>query len=125
MLVLEPEVVFLFPKVFKEIYYEGCDYHLGAGYIRAFLGEHGVSSHQHIDSGDRTIDDVARQVLALRPSIVGFSPDVTKTQATLGNASRILVKTCRVAALSVSRSRTAPPGRTSCAARLKSTKRSV
>lgn len=73
MLTIDPEVVFLFPKVFKEIYYEGCDYHLGAGYIRAFLGKHGVASHQYVDSGDRTIDDVARRVLAMRPSIVGFS----------------------------------------------------
>jgi hypothetical protein len=67
------DVVFLFPKVFKEIYYEGCDYYLGAGYIRAFLGRHGIATHQFIDSGDKTIGEVARDVLAHRPLIMGFS----------------------------------------------------
>ena len=118
---------------------DGYRYSAFCSHYRRWLVQQRTSMRQVHTAGEKMFVDYAGQ----RPSLVdpatgvlmpvelfvavlgASNPDVTKTQATLGSASRILVKTCRVASLSVSRSRKAPPGRTICAARLKSTKRSV
>src|SRR5471030_1687822 len=69
----KPRIVFVFPRVLKEIYYEGCDYHLGAAYIRAYLAEKGFASEQYIDSGSETPAEVAKRLVAKGSDVIGFS----------------------------------------------------
>lgn len=66
-------IMFVFPRVLKEVYYEGCDYHLGAGYIRAYLALHGIASTQYVDDGHLTVGETAAAIVAFQPQIVGFS----------------------------------------------------
>ena len=61
--------------------------------------------------------DYRQRLVANRNKVSNTNPNVTNIQATFANASRMRVKVCRVATLSLSRSRIRPPGRTSCAAR--------
>lgn len=67
------QLVFVFPRVLKELYYEGCDYHLGAAYIRAYLAERGIRTSQYLDNGSLSISATAVAIIAGRPLAVGFS----------------------------------------------------
>ncbi|MET4481594.1 radical SAM protein [Bradyrhizobium sp. F1.13.3] len=66
-------ITFVFPRVLKEIYYEGCDYHLGAGYIRAYLHQHGIVTKQYLDGGQLPVHAVAQAILSGMPEFIGFS----------------------------------------------------
>jgi radical SAM superfamily enzyme YgiQ (UPF0313 family) len=66
-------VTFVFPRVLKDIYYEGCDYHLGAGYIRAYLAQHNITTRQYTDAGEHSIGTVATNILKSSPDFIGFS----------------------------------------------------
>jgi len=47
--------------------------HLGVGYLRAALAESGIKSCQYLNPQPGTVSEVARDLLALRPGIIGFT----------------------------------------------------
>jgi radical SAM superfamily enzyme YgiQ (UPF0313 family) len=47
--------------------------HLGVGYLRAALAQSGIRSRQYLNSQPGTISEVARDLLALEPGIIGFT----------------------------------------------------
>ena len=47
--------------------------HLGAGYLRAALSESGIESCQYLNRHPGTVGKVARDLLALKPGIIGFT----------------------------------------------------
>ncbi len=69
-----PEAIFLFPG-FKDAAFLNfiLDYHLGAGYILAYLKERGVFATQFIHREPIGLSDLAEKVLKQNPKIVGFT----------------------------------------------------
>jgi radical SAM superfamily enzyme YgiQ (UPF0313 family) len=66
----EREIVFVFPpsprgQVFK--------YHLGIGYIQAYLSEHGISSVQYVPKRSLNVETIVKEVLAYSCPIIGFA----------------------------------------------------
>jgi len=65
------DIVFLFPPaqgnegVFKN--------HLGVAYLRAALAKEKILSRQYVNSRPGTIDEVTRDVLGMKPTVVGFT----------------------------------------------------
>ncbi len=47
--------------------------HLGVSYLRAALAQEGIGSVQYLNSRPGTVDEVARDVLDLKPRIAGFT----------------------------------------------------
>ena len=48
-------------------------YHLGAGYIRSWLQQHGIETAQFAASQKRTVPDIVAGILKYKPEIVGFT----------------------------------------------------
>jgi radical SAM superfamily enzyme YgiQ (UPF0313 family) len=53
--------------------YLGARYHLGAGYLRAYLEVHGIGSQQYLAQPTRSFDAIADDIAAGRPLFVGFT----------------------------------------------------
>jgi radical SAM superfamily enzyme YgiQ (UPF0313 family) len=64
---------FVFPSVLNGRIFDGFDYHLGTGYLRAYLAKHGVDSFQFLGRCDRPIRDIAAEILDLDAAMIGFS----------------------------------------------------
>jgi radical SAM superfamily enzyme YgiQ (UPF0313 family) len=71
--VTEPAFTFVFPSLLNGRLFEGFDYHLGTGYIRAYLAKRGVPTCQFIDAGEKSVTETVAHILATRPRMVGFS----------------------------------------------------
>jgi anaerobic magnesium-protoporphyrin IX monomethyl ester cyclase len=67
------QVVFVFPRVDNGTTFRGFDYHLGSGYVRAYLESIGVRTHQFVTGATFSLDQAAEAILQLRPELVGFS----------------------------------------------------
>ncbi len=65
------DVVFLFPPAEGNV--GVFNNHLGVAYLRAALAKGKISSRQYLNSRPGTVDNVARDVLNLRPAVVGFT----------------------------------------------------
>jgi len=65
------DYLFLYPSVTE--CFEGFDYHLGAAYVRAFLQERGVATMQFLHPGHVTLENIADQIAAHNPRIIGFT----------------------------------------------------
>ena len=48
-------------------------YHLGAGYIRSFLQQHSIETHQFVTSQEMTISDISEMIFTYKPETVGFT----------------------------------------------------
>jgi radical SAM protein with 4Fe4S-binding SPASM domain len=65
----KPEIIFLYP-----IYYNGhCLYHLGAGYIIAYLRQKGISAEQFVNTRPLRMTELARGILDKGAKILGFT----------------------------------------------------
>lgn len=64
------DFLFAFPTRLR-----GFDFHLGAGYGRAYLETQGVLTGQFLHAGNGSFDEVAELILESRPRIVGFTCD--------------------------------------------------
>jgi anaerobic magnesium-protoporphyrin IX monomethyl ester cyclase len=53
--------------------YMGARHHLGAAYIRAFLGQHGIRCEQYLAPPTRRLDDMADELAEHSPALVGFT----------------------------------------------------
>ena len=53
--------------------YLGARYHLGAAYIRAFLGRHGIRCQQYLAGPTRSLDAIADDLSDSSPAFVGFT----------------------------------------------------
>jgi radical SAM superfamily enzyme YgiQ (UPF0313 family) len=65
------DIVFVFPPANGRI--GSFINHLGVGYLRAALAESGIKSCQYLNPQPGTIGEVARDLLALKPGIIGFT----------------------------------------------------
>ena len=68
-----PAFVFVFPSVLNGRVLDGFDYHLGTGYLRAYLAAHDVESVQFLGDAKKPVADVAAEILSLEAALVGFS----------------------------------------------------
>jgi radical SAM superfamily enzyme YgiQ (UPF0313 family) len=68
-----PAFVFVFPSVLNGRVFDGFDYHLGTGYLRAYLAAHGVDSAQFLGDANKSVSDVVADILVLGGKMVGFS----------------------------------------------------
>lgn len=68
-----PAFVFVFPSVLNGRVFDGFDYHLGTGYLRAYLAAHGVDSAQFLGDANKPVSDVVADILAGGGDMVGFS----------------------------------------------------
>ena len=68
-----PAFVFVFPSVLNGRVFDGFDYHLGTGYLRAYLAAHEVESAQFLGDANKPVADVVADILALGGEMVGFS----------------------------------------------------
>lgn len=66
------EILTLFPYV-KSPSNLQFHYHLGAGYIHAFLGKKGISSKFYIQGTARSLEELAVDILNQHPRIIGFT----------------------------------------------------
>lgn len=66
-----PDVVFAFPSARGQRGSFGS--HLGVGYLRAALAESGLRSVQYLNPRPGTLAEVARDLVALRPGILGLT----------------------------------------------------
>jgi radical SAM protein with 4Fe4S-binding SPASM domain len=67
------ELLFIFPSLLNGRLFEGFDYHLGAGYIRAFLLARGIRTAQYVSGGNLTLAQHAQRILNYGPRMLGFS----------------------------------------------------
>jgi len=65
------DIVFAFPPAHGNL--GSFASHLGAGYLRAALAESGIKSCQYLTPRPGTIREVARDLLALKPGMIGFT----------------------------------------------------
>jgi anaerobic magnesium-protoporphyrin IX monomethyl ester cyclase len=65
------DVVFAFPPAHGNL--GSFASHLGVGYLRATLAESGITSRQYLNPRPGTVIEVARDLLALKPRIIGFT----------------------------------------------------
>lgn len=69
--------LFVFPRFSRghsrKNCFDGFDYHLGAGYIRAFLDMNDIHTEQFVHPGDLTLDEITAEILAYNPVAIGFS----------------------------------------------------
>ena len=65
------DIVFVFPPAYD--YVGSFSDHLGVGYLRAAMAKAGIKSCQYLNPQPGTIGEVARDLLALRPGIIGFT----------------------------------------------------
>jgi anaerobic magnesium-protoporphyrin IX monomethyl ester cyclase len=65
------QIVFLFPPALGNI--GAFRNHLGVAYLRAALARDGIPSTQYLNPRPGTVDEVAADVLKLKPRIVGFT----------------------------------------------------
>lgn len=65
-----PDIIFVFPPEATE---SSFIYYLGAGYIRAYLKEHGIECEQFTTSKRMTVPDIVNTIMELNPSVVGFT----------------------------------------------------
>jgi radical SAM superfamily enzyme YgiQ (UPF0313 family) len=68
-----PAFVFVFPSVLNGRVFDGFDYHLGTGYLRAFLAAHEIASAQFLGDANKSVSDVVAEMLALGGEMIGFS----------------------------------------------------
>lgn len=68
-----PAFTFVFPNVLNGRFFDGFDFHLGTGYIRAYLAQRDIASQQFISEGSYSIDEAAGEILGARPMMVGLS----------------------------------------------------
>ena len=66
-----PDIVFVFPPAQGSVD-SFCD-HLGVGYLRAALAVSGIKSWQYQNRRPGTIGEVARDLLLLKPGMIGFT----------------------------------------------------
>lgn len=68
-------MLLVFPRVGARGAFEGFDYHLGAAYVRAFLGAAGRRTRQFLHPGGGTLTEMARRILeeGRDASVIGFS----------------------------------------------------
>lgn len=69
----QPVFTFVFPSFLNGRLFQGFDYHLGTGHIRAFLAKRGLHTCQFVDAGDQPLIQTALKILQTNPKIVGFS----------------------------------------------------
>ena len=69
----EPEILFVYPRTSRRRTFDGFDYHLGAGYIRAYLADRGIVTAQFIHDGRARLEEIAEQIAAHHAPLVGFS----------------------------------------------------
>ena len=67
------EYLFVFPKFANGRSFEGFDYHLGSGFVRGVLREHGIRTEQFIHAGDQTLDRITERMLEREPVAVAFA----------------------------------------------------
>ena len=65
------DVVFVFPPASGRA--GSFANHLGVGYLRAALAESGIKSGQYLNDHPGTVGEVARDLLSLKPGIIGFT----------------------------------------------------
>jgi radical SAM superfamily enzyme YgiQ (UPF0313 family) len=70
---LRPTFVFVFPNVLNGRLFEGFDYHLGTGYLGAYLEANGIATTQFLGRADAPIEQIAAAILETRALMVGFS----------------------------------------------------
>jgi radical SAM superfamily enzyme YgiQ (UPF0313 family) len=63
-------IVFIFPPYWSDYYFH---YHLGVGYIQAFLHERGIDSLQYVPKKAVTLSSLVKEVLSLDPEFIGFT----------------------------------------------------
>jgi radical SAM superfamily enzyme YgiQ (UPF0313 family) len=68
-----PAFAFVFPNVLNGRLFAGCDYHLGAAYIRAFLSKHHIVTVQYLDDGRHSVSETARRIIDCGAALIGFS----------------------------------------------------
>ncbi|YCI07134.1 B12-binding domain-containing radical SAM protein (plasmid) [Ensifer sp. D2-11] len=69
----DPAFTFIFPSVLNGRLFDGFDFHLGAGYIRAYLALYNIPTIQFLSDGSHSVAEVAKAVLLTQPLMVGFS----------------------------------------------------
>src|ERR1700687_5700734 len=65
------DIVFVFPPANRN--HGSFPSHLGAGYLRSVLAEFGIRSCQYLNRQPGTIGEVARDLIALKPGMIGFT----------------------------------------------------
>jgi radical SAM superfamily enzyme YgiQ (UPF0313 family) len=68
-----PAFVFVFPNVLNGRVFDKFDYHLGTGYLRAYLAKNGVRTAQFLQGAEKPVAEIAGDILAVGASMVGFS----------------------------------------------------
>lgn len=69
----QPVFTFVFPSFLNGRLFQGFDYHLGTGHIRAYLAKHGLDTRQFVNAGHQPLVQTANKILETNPRIVGFS----------------------------------------------------
>jgi len=64
------DIVFALPPSSTNDFFS---YHLGAGYIRSYLKQHGIGTHQFATSRNMTIPELVTGILEYEPETVGFT----------------------------------------------------
>ncbi|MFH1622631.1 MAG: radical SAM protein [Candidatus Omnitrophota bacterium] len=71
---MKPSIIFLFPVFTDEYIFDPVfTYHLGAGYIIAFLKQRGIYASQFVHPEPINLEDLANKVLNQNPAMVGFT----------------------------------------------------
>jgi radical SAM protein with 4Fe4S-binding SPASM domain len=68
----KPEVVFIYLDCTNFIY-RGAGYHLGSGYVQAYLRQKGIRTHQLVADARVRLTGIVDMILQQRPRIVGFT----------------------------------------------------
>jgi len=65
------DIVFTFPPAYNHVgSFTG---HLGVGYLRAALAKSGIKSCQYLNPRPGTIGEVVRDLVVLKPGMIGFT----------------------------------------------------